>query len=101
MSRSTPAALARSQTRWVTQSGFHRRECAGSLEKRKAEGARVTPTAASAVVVSSRVSWMRAHVNWVDGDVPLLVRLGVFPELLADFDKIVERDMYQAVAEVD
>ena len=40
--------------------GFHGRECAGSLENRKAEGARVTPTAASAVVVSSKVSWMSA-----------------------------------------
>src|SRR5690242_16297196 len=42
-----PAALARSRTRWLTQSGFHGRECAGSLENRKAEGARVTPTAAN------------------------------------------------------
>src|SRR5271165_11259 len=63
MSKSAPAALARSRTRWLTQSGFHGRECAGSLENRKADGARVTPTAASAVVVSSRVSWTRAHVT--------------------------------------
>jgi len=33
--------------------------------------------------------------------VPLLVRLGVLPELLADFDDVVERDTYHAVAEVD
>ena len=58
-----PAALARSRTRWLTQSGFHGRECAGSLENRNAEGARVTPTAASAAIVSSKVSWMRAHVT--------------------------------------
>jgi hypothetical protein len=31
----------------------------------------------------------------------LLVRLGVFPELLAGFDDVVERDMYHAAAEVD
>jgi hypothetical protein len=43
--------------------GFHGRECAGSLENRKAEGAKGTPTAASTVVVSSRVSWIRAHVT--------------------------------------
>jgi hypothetical protein len=29
-----------------------------------------------------------------------MVRLGVFPELLAGFDDVVERDMYQAVGEV-
>lgn len=58
-----PGGLGKIADAVVTQSGFHGRECAGSLETRKAEGARVTPTAASAVVVSSRVSWMRAHVT--------------------------------------
>jgi hypothetical protein len=48
---------------------------------RKAEGATARPTAASAVVVSSRVSWIRAHITWVDRDVPLLVRADVLPEL--------------------
>lgn len=37
----------------------------------------------------------------VDGDVPLLVRLGAFAELLAGLDDIVERDMDHAVAKVD
>ena len=36
MSSSTPAASAASATRCVTQSGFHGRACAGSLENRYA-----------------------------------------------------------------
>ena len=52
--RSTPAASAAAAIWWVTQSGFHGRACAGSLENRYASSRSPTPTAASATLISSR-----------------------------------------------
>ena len=100
MSSATPAASAAAAIWWVTQSGFHGRAFAGSLEQVRvvsqldADCGKRGPGLVQ--VVRDQCAGGR-----VDGEPAVLVRLGVLADLLTVADDVIEGDVHQATVQVD